>query len=79
MDKIWVKIQELDKIIQEKEPYKLYKTNKDEAVNIVIDLCNRLAFIAWSLKPVMPDTSEKILSCLSGHKKPETPLFLRKE
>ncbi len=79
MDKIWVKIQELDKVIQKKEPYKLYKTNKDQAVSIVVDLCNQLAFIAWSLKPVMPDTSEKILSCLSGHKKPEAPLFLRKE
>ena len=56
MDKIWVKIQELDKVIQKKEPYKLYKTNKDQAVSIVVDLCNQLAFIAWSLKPVMPDT-----------------------
>ena len=26
MDKIWSRIQELDKIIQEKEPYKIFKT-----------------------------------------------------
>ena len=78
MDKIWLKIQELDRIIQEKEPYKIFKTNKEEAVEIVADLFQKLAFIASMLMPVMPDTSEKILSCLSGHKKPEKPLFLRK-
>ncbi len=79
MDKIWVKIQELDKVIQETEPYKLYKTDQNKAVLIVADLFSKLASIAWLLKPVMPETSEKILSCLSGHKKPEQPLFLRKD
>jgi methionyl-tRNA synthetase len=79
MDKIWFKIQELDKIIQEKEPYKIFKTNPEEATKIVSDLFQQLALIAWMLKPVMPETSEKILSCLSGHKKPEKPLFLRRE
>src|SRR3989338_2950544 len=79
MDKIWVKIQELDKIIQEKEPYKLYKTNPEEAKIIVADLFMKLASIGYSLKSIMPETSQHILSCLSGHKKPETPLFPRKD
>ncbi len=79
MDKIWLKIQEADKIIQEKEPYKVFKTNPEEAKTIVADLSNQLCLVAWLLKPVMPETSEKILSCLSGHKKPEKPLFLRKD
>lgn len=79
VDKIWIKIQELDKTIQEKEPYKVFKTNPEEAKVIVADLFNRLAIIAHSLKPIMPETSEHILLCLSGHKKPEAPLFLRKE
>ena len=79
VDKIWFNVQELDKTIQEKEPYKVFKTNPDEAKNIVADLFTKLAFIADSLKPIMPETSEKILSCLSGHKKPETSLFPRKD
>ena len=79
MDKIWAKIQELDKIIQEQEPYKVFKTDKEKAIGMVVDLCNKLALIANSLKPVMPETSEKILACLSGHKKPEKPLFMRKD
>ena len=79
MDKIWLKIQELDKMIQEKEPYKIFKTNPEEAKKIVGILCNELASVANSLNPVMPETSEKILACLSGYKKPETPLFPRKE
>jgi len=79
MDRVWVKIQELDKIIHDKEPYKVFKTNPEEAKNIVADLFMKLAFIAHSLKPVMPETSEKILACLSGHKKPGEPLFPRKD
>lgn len=79
MDKIWLRIQNVDKTIQEQEPYKIFKTDKGKAINIVVNLCNELAFIANSLKPVMPETSDKILSCLSGHKKPEKFLFPRKE
>ena len=79
MDKIWFKIQELDRTIQEKEPYKIFKTNPEEAIKIVSNLFQQLAFIVWMLMPVMPDTSEKILSCLNGHKKPEKPLFPRKD
>lgn len=79
MDKIWLKIQDLDKMIQEKEPYKIFKTNPEEAKKIVGILCNELASVANSLKPVMPETSEKILACLSGHRKPERPLFPRKD
>ena len=79
MDKIWLKIQELDKIIQEKEPYKVFKTNPEEAKIIVADLFMKLASIGYSLKSIMPETSQHILSCLSGHKKPETPLFPRKD
>ncbi len=79
MDKIWSEIQELDKMIQEKEPYKIFKHNPEEAKTIVADLANRLGFIAKKLEPVLPETSKKILSYLSGHKKPEKPLFLRKD
>ena len=75
MDEVWEKIQNLDKKIQEKEPYKLFKTNKDFAIDTVSDLCTDLFIIANMLIPVMPETAEKILDLLKGFKKPEKPLF----
>jgi len=78
MDKIWESIQNLDKKIQEKEPYKLFKTDLDFAKDIVSDLCTDLYLIAKKLKPVMPDTSQKIQELIKQNKKPETPLFMRK-
>ena len=79
MNKIWKKIQDLDKKIQEKEPYKLFKTNKDFAIEIVSELCSDLLIIAKMLLPVLPETAEKILSYLKENKKPEKPLFIRKD
>lgn len=79
MDSIWIKIQEADKKIQEKEPYKLFKTDFQIAVKIVSDLCADLYIIANLLIPVMPEASSKILNYLRENKKPEQPLFPRKD
>ncbi len=81
MDKIWDRIQNTDKKIQDKEPYKIYKTDHEIAINIVSDLCTDLFYIAKLLIPVIPETAEKILDCLKNGKaiKPKQPLFLRKE
>lgn len=79
MDSVWELIQNADKKIQEKEPYKLFKTDLEFAKEIVADLCTDLSIIAHKLIPVMPETSEKITSLLKQNKKPETPLFLRKD
>ncbi len=79
MDKIWDRIQNADKEIQEKEPYKIYKTDPKGAQSVVAVLSNELTLIAQLLKPIMPETSEKIFSCLNNCKKPEKPLFLRKD
>lgn len=79
MDKIWEKIQTADKTIQEKEPYKLFKTDEGVAKDIVADLCTDIFIIAHMLLPVLPETAEKILNLLKENKKPEVPLFLRKE
>ncbi|PIR68541.1 methionine--tRNA ligase [Candidatus Nomurabacteria bacterium CG10_big_fil_rev_8_21_14_0_10_35_16] len=79
MDSIWIEIQKADKTIQEKEPYKLFKTNSEFAMKIVSDLNVGLYKLGHMLAPVMPDTSQKILECLKNNKKPEQPLFLRKD
>jgi methionyl-tRNA synthetase len=78
MDSIWERVQFVDKKIQEKEPYKVFKTDHDYAMEIVVDLCTDLLDIAKKLLPVMPDTANKILELLRENKKPEQPLFLRK-
>ncbi|OHA92370.1 MAG: methionine--tRNA ligase [Candidatus Zambryskibacteria bacterium RIFCSPLOWO2_02_FULL_51_21] len=77
MDNIWEKIQTTDKKIQEKEPYKVYKTDKEEAIRIVSDLCVDLSIIAYLLKPVMPHTSEVIFDLLRNPPKKPEPLFPR--
>lgn len=77
---IWEKIQNLDKIIQEKEPFKLFKTDFESAESIVrFELISEMYIIAKMLAPVMPETSEKLLDLLKEGKKPEKPLFLRVE
>ncbi len=79
VDNVWNKIQILDKKIQEQEPYKVFKTDPEKAKVIVGELCAGLAEVASLLKPILPDTSSNILACLVGNKKPEKPLFLRKD
>lgn len=80
-EKIWEKIQTLDREIQEKEPFKKYKTDKEAAISSVSDLCTGLSAVAKMLGPVMPKTSETILELLKDGKgvKPAAPLFPRKE
>lgn len=74
---IWEKIAELDKHIQETEPFKSVKTNPDKAKELIRGMVLTLATIAYTLEPFMPDTSAKILSCVKENKLAE-PLFPRK-
>jgi methionyl-tRNA synthetase len=76
MDHIWVKIQDLDEIIAETEPFKLIKTDKLTAENILSNLRERLLHIAFLLAPSMPQTSVRIKEAVLANKKPEN-LFAR--
>ncbi len=76
---IWLWVGELDAIIQEKEPFKLIKTNPEEAKKIISSLVTALANVAFHLKSILPETSEKILTLIYNHQTPDTPLFLRKD
>ncbi len=77
-DYVWKKIAELDLVIQEKEPFKLIKTDKETALIVLRDLVIKLYTIGRLLNPLMPETSQKIKDCVKANKMPETPLFLRK-
>lgn len=72
-------VRTLDERIQSTQPFALYKTDPEKAKAIVRELVAGLAEIAKLLEPIMPETAAKIADCIKQNKKPETPLFLRKE
>jgi methionyl-tRNA synthetase len=78
MDHIWTKIQELDEIIAETEPFKLIKTDELTAKNILVNLRERLIHVGRLLAPAMPETSVIIREAVKANKKPEN-LFNRLE
>ena len=75
----WKAIAEADQLIQEKAPFKLVKTDKAAAQEVIKDLISRLYSVASLLTPIMPATSAAIKQLVKEHKMPEAPLFLRKE
>ncbi|MEK7104536.1 MAG: hypothetical protein AAB868_00670, partial [Patescibacteria group bacterium] len=79
MDEVWEKIQNLDKKIQTTEPFKVIKTDEKKGKEIIQELILELYTIARMLNPVMPETNEKLKKLIRENKKPEEPLFLRKE
>jgi methionyl-tRNA synthetase len=76
---IWAKIGELDKKIQETQPFSLIKTDEEAGKQIMIELVQGLSEIAYNLTPFLPDTAEKIQKLIQENKKPTEPLFARKE
>lgn len=79
MDDIWREVNSLDWLIQNKEPFKVAKTDMAEAQRIVGDLATRLYIIGFLLQPFMPSTAETILTLVKEKKNPEKPLFNRLE
>jgi methionyl-tRNA synthetase len=76
---VWKHITAADELIQEKAPFKLVKTDKTAAQEIIKDLCVRLYTIGRMLNPILPETSAAIKNLVKGNKMPSAPLFLRKE
>lgn len=76
---IWNKIGELDKRIQETEPFKIIKTDEKKGKELITENVLKLYEIAEMLNPIMPETNIKLKKLIEENKKPETPLFLRKE
>lgn len=67
----------LDKKIQETEPFKVIKIDEAKGKEMIAELLVELEAIAQSLDVFMPKTSEKILECIRENKMPKTPLFAR--
>lgn len=66
----------IDLEIQNKQPFKLVKTNPEEAESMIISLVQNLSHLAMSLRPFIPEAAEKILQAIKENKKPEN-LFPR--
>ena len=77
MDHIWQEISKLDETIQKTEPFKLVKTNPEEAKKIISELVVKLSHIAHTLSPFMPETAESIKSLIRNNISPVQPLFPR--
>jgi methionyl-tRNA synthetase len=79
MDVLWGNLSELDEIIQRDEPFKLIKINPEKAKEKIINLVKILLHQAKELEPFLPETSQKIQELIKENKKPEKPLFPRKD
>jgi methionyl-tRNA synthetase len=79
MDFIWSEIGDLDKFIQTTEPFKVVKVDEKKGKELISDMVVRLYTIARMLNPVMPETNILLKKLIKENKKPEKPLFLRKD
>jgi methionyl-tRNA synthetase len=76
---IWEKIGALDGKIQSTEPFKLVKSDPEAGKKIIKELALELYTIGRMLNPFMPETSTRIKELVKANKKPEAPLFQRKD
>jgi len=76
---IWEKIKELDELIQKEEPFKVVKVDLPKGKQMISELAVKLYTIARMLNPIMPETNVLLKKLIKENKKPEKPLFLRKE
>lgn len=77
-DHVWHKIQELDKEIQETEPFKVVKVDEKRGKELISNMVIRLYEVARMLNPIMPETNVLLKKLIKENKKPDKPLFLRK-
>ena len=70
-------VKKLDQKIQETEPFKVIKVDKEKGSHLILEMLLDLSAVATQLSLFMPRTSEKILECIRENKMPEKPLFNR--
>jgi len=76
LDCVWAQIGALDEKITTTEPFKLIKTNPNEAKQIIAELAQGLYIVGRMLYPFMPETNVAIKEAVKANKKPDT-LFAR--
>lgn len=76
LDNIWLYISDMDKFIQDTQPFKVIKSDLAQGKNLILVLVDAVASIAQRLAFFMPDTAEIILTAIQENKKPDN-LFKR--
>jgi methionyl-tRNA synthetase len=79
VDAIWDEIKDLDLFIADTAPFKKVKVDPVAAHSDLLHVTQGLARISVLLQPIMPTTADTIAILIREKKKPEVPLFLRKE
>lgn len=79
VEHIWFNIGLIDKRIQEDQPFKVVKMDKELGIRMISELVARLYVVASMLSSIMPETSAKIKELIKANKTPEKPLFVRKD
>lgn len=77
-DLVWDDIAALDGRIQETQPFKVVKEDKEKGKEIIAELVIRLYKIGRMLYPIMPTANRVIKEAIKANKKPDN-LFPRKE
>ncbi|MEK7184743.1 MAG: class I tRNA ligase family protein, partial [Patescibacteria group bacterium] len=77
-DDIWLRIAEVDKFIQEYQPFKTVKTDEAKGKQQISFCLASIYYIAQALTPILPETSKIILEGIEKGKMPEKPLFVRR-
>lgn len=77
-NEIWARIQRADKRIQDEQPFKVVKIDREKGCTIITELAVELYRIACMLEPILPTTSSTIRDLLESKTMPSSPLFMRK-
>ena len=79
MDAVWEVISHADSAIQNKQPFKLIKTDRLQAENDIQWLLYDLKTISKMLMPFLPNIALEVEKLIKENKIPEKPLFPRKD
>ncbi|MEN9852250.1 MAG: hypothetical protein RI996_193 [Candidatus Parcubacteria bacterium] len=77
IEQCMIDVRNLDKFIQETEPFKVVKTNEEKGHILIGECLSDLRKIACNLELFLPRSAAKILECIEEHKMPEKPIFNR--
>ncbi len=77
LEKVMSAESELDRYIQETEPFKVIKVDQDRGMALMTEMVERLHSIAVVLTPFLPNTAAEIQRLIREHQMPTTPLFNR--
>ncbi len=78
-DYVWGKIGELDRFIQETEPFKVVKVDEKKGKELISKMVVDLYTIVRMLNPIIPETNILLKKLIRENKKPDQPLFPRKD